>query len=191
MSEKRREDRRARYTEKVIIDAYLQLLEQKPKNKIRVTEICALAEINRCTFYLHFSDINEVEAVIQQNLLKKLQAHVRTQMASSKNRIQLSNMFTEQILNDPAYLALVKLSQPSTPFQKELLQFFEKDLLASLPEHSRLTDRQKHLLYLFIAGGISAVYQDWVSNGHEHLKEDNQMMDLITHRLLSIEPEDS
>ena len=44
-------DLRTRYTRQVIDDAFLHLLCQKPVERITVKEVCALAQINRSTFY--------------------------------------------------------------------------------------------------------------------------------------------
>ena len=49
-------DARVRYTLKMLKDSLLRLLEEKPINKITVKEVCERAELNRATFYLHFSD---------------------------------------------------------------------------------------------------------------------------------------
>lgn len=44
-------------TKRAIKENFLQLLKQKNLNKITVTELANLAEINKGTFYLHYSDI--------------------------------------------------------------------------------------------------------------------------------------
>lgn len=49
-------DRRVEYTKKVIRDSIIQLLKEKPINKITVKEICELADINRSTFYKYYLD---------------------------------------------------------------------------------------------------------------------------------------
>ena len=49
-------DPRTRYTRQIITTAFWQLLRQKPMETITVKEICALAQINRDTFYRHFPD---------------------------------------------------------------------------------------------------------------------------------------
>lgn len=44
-------------TKKAISDAFWQLLEEKPYNKITVQNIVECCQINRNTFYYHFQDI--------------------------------------------------------------------------------------------------------------------------------------
>lgn len=63
-------DARVRYTRRVIQEALLTLLEQKPLNKITVTELCALAQINRATFYAHYADCYAVLNALEDGLLR-------------------------------------------------------------------------------------------------------------------------
>ena len=46
-------DARVRYTQRALKQALLTLLKEKSVNKITVKEVCALAELNRATFYSH------------------------------------------------------------------------------------------------------------------------------------------
>ena len=46
-----------RKTEKAIKNAFLELRAKKPLEKITVKELCALACINKSTFYSHYEDI--------------------------------------------------------------------------------------------------------------------------------------
>ena len=53
-------DRRTRRTQKLIRDNFIDLMEQKPINEITIQEITDKADINRRTFYLHFTDIYDL-----------------------------------------------------------------------------------------------------------------------------------
>lgn len=50
-------DLRIQKTRAAIKSAFLELRRKKPIEKITVTELAKLAEINKATFYLHYSDI--------------------------------------------------------------------------------------------------------------------------------------
>lgn len=47
-------DRRTKYTQTVIREAFLQLLKTESVERVTVTDICRLADINRTTFYRHY-----------------------------------------------------------------------------------------------------------------------------------------
>ncbi|MBR6428779.1 MAG: TetR/AcrR family transcriptional regulator [Clostridia bacterium] len=65
----RKTDARVRYTKRAVKEAFLSLLREKPINKITVKEVCGLAEINRATFYSHYSDCYALMESIEQELL--------------------------------------------------------------------------------------------------------------------------
>lgn len=57
MNRERKTDRRTVYTKRVIREAFMNALRKKNYDKITVSEICAAAEINRSTFYLHYETV--------------------------------------------------------------------------------------------------------------------------------------
>lgn len=62
-------DARVRYTQQALKSALLRLLENKPINKITVKEVCGLAELNRATFYTHYSDCYALLEQIENDLI--------------------------------------------------------------------------------------------------------------------------
>ena len=48
--------------------AFTTLLRQKPIQSISVKELCELAEINRGTFYAHYTDIYDLRDQIEQEM---------------------------------------------------------------------------------------------------------------------------
>lgn len=65
-------DLRIRYTRQVITDAFLQLLRQKSVEQITVKEVCALAQINRSTFYRQYKDCFDLMEQLEQRGLECL-----------------------------------------------------------------------------------------------------------------------
>lgn len=70
-------DLRIQRTKQAIKSAFLQLRNEKPVEKITVTELTRLANINKATFYLHYSDIyalsDEIEDAVIDEILMDLQ----------------------------------------------------------------------------------------------------------------------
>ena len=65
----RKTDRRTLYTKGVIKDAFLAALKTKSYDRITVSDLCKVAEINRSTFYLHYADALAVFDEILDELL--------------------------------------------------------------------------------------------------------------------------
>lgn len=61
-------DARVRYTKRALKESFLTLLAEKPVNRITVKEVCELAELNRATFYAHYSDCFALLESIEREL---------------------------------------------------------------------------------------------------------------------------
>lgn len=64
------EDRRVRKTKKAIQDVFCELVKEKKLNEITIKELCAKADINKSTFYLHYRDIYDLADTIQGILIQ-------------------------------------------------------------------------------------------------------------------------
>lgn len=65
------EDLRIRRTHKLLIDALMESLIEKPFEKISVTDICEKAMVHRTTFYSHFEDKYHLLNFFFQSLQKE------------------------------------------------------------------------------------------------------------------------
>lgn len=61
-------DRRVRKTKALLLKGLMQLMETKDIRDISVKELSDLVDINRSTFYLHYSDIYDMLAQIENEL---------------------------------------------------------------------------------------------------------------------------
>lgn len=84
----RREYRNAVRSRKMIRQAFTELLEEKPLDKITVTDIVRRADLNRSTFYAHYPDIQGVVEEIQEEII-------------SRNIAMIETMQYRNILKDP------------------------------------------------------------------------------------------
>lgn len=63
-----RTDRRVRRTKALLLQGLMQLMETKDIKDISVKELSDLADINRGTFYLHYNDVYDMLAQIEDEL---------------------------------------------------------------------------------------------------------------------------
>ena len=70
-------DARKRYTQMVLKQSFLELLKEKPVSRITVKEVCALAQLNRATFYAHYSDCLALMESIENELIAAFEKSLR------------------------------------------------------------------------------------------------------------------
>ena len=66
------EYRSAIRSRKLIIQAFIELMQEKELEKITVTDIVKRADINRGTFYAHYQDTSAVIEQIGNDIISKL-----------------------------------------------------------------------------------------------------------------------
>lgn len=59
-------------SKELIKEAYLKKLQEKPTEKITVTDIVSLAKINRGTFYAHYNGIGELTQALENEFCEEL-----------------------------------------------------------------------------------------------------------------------
>ena len=65
-------DRRVKYTKMVLKDALLEILQERPIERVTVKEICERADVNRSTFYVHYGSPQELLDSICRDLYEEI-----------------------------------------------------------------------------------------------------------------------
>lgn len=148
-------DLRVKRTRQNIRDAFIQLRMKKPLEKITVKELCERAEINKATFYLHYSNIYELSETIENGLIESCFACISSQdiMDPEKAVPAIYATFSEQkelfyaLFSDGriAYLA-----QKISDFTKERFCQLYPELAERQEFHIRLTAAVYGCFYAYL-----------------------------------------
>ena len=71
-------DRRQRKTRTAIEDALLSLLKEKSIDNITISELTNLADVNRKTFYNHYTNLQQVRNELEQQYIDLFFSYLRT-----------------------------------------------------------------------------------------------------------------
>ena len=96
----------AEITKLWIADKMKDLMKQKPIDKIRVTEICKAAEIERPTFYYHFKDKYDLVAWIFFQSASKTDVVSVQSAAEGMKRMKQDFIFYKRAYEDSSQNAL-------------------------------------------------------------------------------------
>lgn len=88
-------DIRSRYTRETIMKVFIELIKQKPVEKITVKEVCEKAQINRSTFYKYFLDCYDVKEQLENSALDKFDEILKKMSDGEKDpeRLVLSMLY--------------------------------------------------------------------------------------------------
>ncbi len=185
-------DRRIKKTDNAIRSAYLELLEQKGDERLTVKELCETADVNRSTFYLHYTGIEELRVRIEEELYEEYLTFLE---ALEKEHTAWIDVL---IHNDDAELMILKETFNFIKSNRQILATFFRsshpgEFLTRFYDSGQTTylklirslgviDEKIALYhYDFVASGILGLIRRWVEGG---MKESPQEMMRITETLI-------
>ena len=167
--ENRKTDRRITRTLRMIDEALIGLLEKKPIGEISVTELCEAADINRNTFYSHYSTPQDVLSHLEQEMMEKISYAVSSD-SSSKDSTEI---FTRALYSEPKLAKVLLSENAGTDLRRMITSASEaRSLEIARKESSRLAANYQVMLADFSIAGGSAVIRRWVSTGMKEPPED-------------------
>ncbi len=164
MEEVRKRNKNALRSRRLIIDAYIKLLETTAANKITVTKIVEIADLNRSTFYAHFTNPNEVMKVIEKDIIEQFLMII--------NQVQLDRLLENPLplireiskvveSNRELYMKLIKGNRESM-FLDKLKELFIEKLLSDKETLKAVSDKDAFDANLrFLASGYMGILRDW------------------------------
>jgi AcrR family transcriptional regulator len=158
-------DARVRYTKKVLRESLIKLLETKPIQEITVKELCALAQINRATFYTHYSNPFDLLEQIENELFEEMSTKVIKKF--KQDTLTEMTQLAFDIIADNIELCRVLFSENGNKrFLDRIMRLSRETTISSWKAmYPRATKNQIEFLFAFIISGSVAVIEHWVRIG--------------------------
>lgn len=167
-------DRRVLRTKKNIRQTFLQLLSEKSLTQLTVKELSEQADINRKTFYMYYSNIEEILSELEDELVQKLVLVFEKELFD-REVFDSYSFFKNLNLAIQGDIELYRTLNYADLLPHLILRaknalidvFFRK---YNIPADS---DSERYILYAeFAASGILSMYTKWFSNDfHMSLEE--------------------
>ena len=175
-------NQRVMITKKLLKDALLHLLENKPISKINITELCKAAGINRSTFYAHYEIPHDVLTDIEHDLMDELTELL--QALKIKN-IRTSAEIMCNYMYEHADLLRILIRNFS---DRDLEQMMNESYLRVI-EYSKVKAKDKDLLRLMVAymsGGGYSLLALWLQEDIKKTPEEiaDLLADMFSEKLL-------
>lgn len=158
-----KDNQRIALTKRLLAEGLLRLLQNKPIEKINVSELCEESGINRATFYRHYEQPRDVLFDVDRELIQE----VRTMYPQPKS-LQEAEKYFESIL---AFFAerseLIKIlvqCRLDENFTHVLDEFYKTllELKGEIHGISDLDDDSAKLLSSCLVGGVYFLLRQWL-----------------------------
>ena len=152
-------NRRAQMTKKLLQDALISLMQEKPFSTITIKELCAQADLNRSTFYLHYSDPRMLLQETEQNVRASLLDYLK-QTAETKDQIETLTAFLSYVKQNRNVFALV-FNDEEKHFYFELMQDVWK-IVHHRDEPAPVRMREDYII-IYTMVGSSVLVREWIA----------------------------
>lgn len=172
-------DRRSRRTRAMLQNALVNLLETKPLNKISVMELTRLADVNRATFYVHYTDIYALFDQLKRELIdsyKTIITRHRGEILQDDYEPLIREIFEFAAADESTSLLVAGKSGDALSgdlidamgeYCNKLIDPIPASHTSLAPDDGRIpiaeTVRDYHFVYL--AAGITGALKEWYRRG--------------------------
>jgi len=156
------EYRSALRSRKLIKEALADILQEKPLDKITVSEVVARAGINRGTFYAHYTDIPDlINHLLHETFFRLMEGAVLEAGHLPRVPGVMLEILREILEEDMAFYRKVMASANAALLQEQLVEFVIQYFLQHEEDYLMGSREQYVMMIRFCAGGLSNLYRSW------------------------------
>ncbi len=180
-------DRRIRRTEKLLKESLAQLMSEKEFHDITIKDITERADLNRGTFYLHYTDTYELLLSMENDVLADFQDMIDNYLHKERtdSLIPVLSSIVHYVLENREICRNLIRNKTSNDFVlkfKELLQKNGTILINTLyPFHN--TDSCNYF-FEFVTYGYIGVLQKWLDSGAP--EEETQIVQMGNNAVIAV-----
>lgn len=158
-----KESRVVKRSKRAIINAYLDVAQEKRLDKITVANILERSELSRGTFYAHFRDVNDVRETIENRFLEIVETP--NDLSTPYELMKDVSPVTQQLAEA---LALNREFVEKVFSQDELSSTISEKIKTLYVEYAMADEKLKSNIDLyriyatFLAGGVTSALRLWI-----------------------------
>lgn len=157
----KKEDRRVKFTKMFLKESLADLLERKDISKITIKEICENADINRATFYAHYSDQNDLLRSIEEDYIERILKDIHPDMANNKDTFNLIKDILVYIYDHEKMSRILLSDRGDIHFQKRIMSLVHDIIISQLEEITQKNYDQAQYISSFVIAGCIGIIQTW------------------------------
>lgn len=158
-------DRRVKYTKMVLKESFISLLKYKHISKISIKEICDLADINRATFYAHYTDQYDLRRKIEEDLIDNIKVYLESASFKGHDNVSLDMLVKIfEYLKENAELCIVLLGDSGDiNFQQQVMMIVRDQCISAWTSSKSINPLDAEFIYTFYAIGSVGIIQKWLT----------------------------
>jgi len=176
-------DRRIKYTNLLLRESLISLMQTTPISKISVKILCESADINRSTFYAHYTDPYDLLRKLEQEVMAEVNEYIDTQETSEQSEFatQILKQVLEYAGKNSGLLKVLLSENNDSKFQEDIMTLAQQKIIEDVRNNQNLDPRISEYLQCFIISGALKIIEKWLQDG---MTETPQKMAELISKLL-------
>lgn len=176
-------DRRVKYTKIFLKNSLIELMGENPISKISVKALCESADINRSTFYAHYTDQYDLLRQLEQEMITELRKYITIDAFSkqSAQTLQSMNQILDFISKNADIFKTLLSEHGNSSFHKEIMTLAQEKIILDILSNPNIDTRTSEYLRCFAVTGALSIIQKWLYDG---MIESTEKMSELASKLL-------
>ena len=163
------ENQRVRLTKKMLKNALMELLKDKPIEKINIRELCRKAEINHTTFYKYYGSQHDLLNEIESEYFEELECCLLEDSTEVRDGLTSTLHFLER--EKDRWKTLINAVHEEE-FAKRLFTLPAISMLLNDYLSTTQDEIKRNYIRLFLCQGGYAIIRYWINNENQESAED-------------------
>ncbi|MFC4403407.1 TetR/AcrR family transcriptional regulator [Gracilibacillus xinjiangensis] len=170
-------DRRKKYTQMVLKESFLKLLNEKQLSSITVKELCQLADINRSTFYSHYADQYDLLSKMEEEIIEDMNKYLsECNFTKEDESEQVTEKLMEYIVKNKKVCQTLLCGNGDASFLEKVMLVAKENIKKNgfLGNHFN-EDTADYWSTFIVSGGIYVI-KNWLERGMDKTPREMALM---------------
>ncbi|NLY89888.1 MAG: TetR/AcrR family transcriptional regulator [Firmicutes bacterium] len=166
-------DRRVKYTKMILRESLIKLLLEKPIARVTVKELCEKADINRATFYTHYTDQFDLFKQIEAEFIADVNSYLDnfTLEQGETGLFQLIVKIFEYVEKNSELCRVLLGRNGDMDFQTHIMQIVGKRVFFEWGKRKKVDEIIAEYIYTYVATGSIGIIRKWLFEENQESPE--------------------
>lgn len=157
-------DRRVKYTKMVLRESLIQLLSHKPISRITIKELCECADVNRATFYSHYTDQFDLLKNIESEFIENINSYLDSFALEVRENdlLQMVTKIFEYIARNSELCRVLLGENGDIDFQTNIMRVISERVIFEWQKKKSVDEAIIEYIYTYVATGSIGVVRKWL-----------------------------
>lgn len=174
-------DLRVIKTENLIRSSFIELVQTIGYQRITIKDLCEKAMINRNTFYLHYSDKDDLIKSMINEAFDKYSTQISGLSTQFYNDVLSENYddfynnirkFLSIIFEDVELYRMMLIDEQLSGYFNKFQSMYEKTIFS----HLKTKNKRAKIIFRYIMGGVNGIIVDWIVKDTTSLDETAEIL---------------